>query len=613
MRRNISFLFFAVFLLLVPGAVAQVVSIPEPPEVSVPETSEKEKEKNEKAEKVKALALEALRETAREIETLRTPENRISLAADLVGIMWAHDRDEAKEMFQVLTNSFIQLFTTYSTQLNAVGYDGANDDYLPFFSGNDPKRRALQRMVQALTVRKNLANAAAAKDPLLALEFVNATATAVRGGVFAERVEASDLEIKTMIVERYGVKDGETARELGRRLLKDGFDESSLALLKLLHGSGSKEAEGFARDVFSAASRDVDGLKPNFSAHVSLLEYANSEPEDNGKPDNNPVVDKNTASSHAGSFARAVLREEDIDSDTANRYAAVVRPFSESQAERIVKKFEKVDRSISAKTLRLREQLEASEAEDAERRTAAAAAAGSGDEDGEDSELSIEGLGVGELSEQQALLKELSESGGEDITDEEKREIVSAARASADSAKMPMAKITILTATAVTLKKLGDEELAKELVSEAAGELASNPRHFIDFLSIWAFAGGVVEISPDIAFAKLEDAVYRINEVINSGITIAEFIDVDENIVQDGEVLVGAFAGGMTSGITGMLLGGDRTITGLAEADFRRTKAIADKFDRPEIRIMAKTLVIGVVLGEKDPDAAGGLDLITGF
>lgn len=572
-------------------------------------TIERSKEESEKelAKKAKTreLALQMLRETARDIESLRTPENRISMSADLAGIMWTHDPDEAKEMFRVLTNSFIQLFTDYSSRLNSVGWESGDEwDYSDSESG-----KAARRMVKAFTVRENLARAAAERDPLMALDFVTITSTAVRGGVFAERVEESDTRLKILIVDRYAARETETAREIGRRLLKEGFDEAAISLLRQLRAKDAKEGAEFAAEVFSAAGRDLDHLEPNFGAQASLLRFVNEDNESEGSDGGGTeLIGRDTVRSHADSFGRAVLRQETLDTDAANGYAMSIRPFSPGLADRIEKKFTEEDESVSPETARLLKLLEKSRESDLARMAPPPPPAGvamttEGTEDEFDGE---------EPSEQEMLLEELAGLKKDGMTDEAKQAIISKARTAADGAKNPMEKIGIMTAAALTMKNLGEDELAMEVMNEASGFVTSNPKNYMDFLNVWILSGGLVQVAPERAFGRLEDAIFRINDVINAGITIAEFIDTNDDIVQDGELLIGAFAGGMTANLSRSLPQAGSVLVGLADADFARTKALADRFDRPEIRVLAKTMILAVVLAEDDGEPKEGIEFLTG-
>ena len=91
----------------------------------------------------------------------------------------------------------------------------------------------------------------------------------------------------------------------------------------------------------------------------------------------------------------------------------------------------------------------------------------------------------------------------------------------------------------------------------------------------------------------------RLNDTITGVVRIAEFLDVSGEIVDDGEVQVGAFGGSMTREITRGLGVVDGTLRSLAKADMAKTKALTNRFDRPEVRVLAKMLVLRAIMGEK--------------
>ena len=112
-------------------------------------------------------------------------------------------------------------------------------------------------------------------------------------------------------------------------------------------------------------------------------------------------------------------------------------------------------------------------------------------------------------------------------------------------------------------------------------------------------ASGYAEADPDKAFPLLEETIGRANETLAAFVKVGEFIDVAEEMIQDGEVQVGVFGGQMIRGLTSELGMADATITVLAKADFVKTKSLANRFDRPEIRVLAKMMVLRAVLSPK--------------
>jgi hypothetical protein len=110
---------------------------------------------------------------------------------------------------------------------------------------------------------------------------------------------------------------------------------------------------------------------------------------------------------------------------------------------------------------------------------------------------------------------------------------------------------------------------------------------------------GYAESDPDKAFPILESAIGRANELISAFVKVGEFIDVTEEMISDGEAQVGAFGGGMIRGLSKELGVAEATIGTLTTADFAKTKALTNRFERPEVRILAKVLVLRSALGKK--------------
>jgi len=130
------------------------------------------------------------------------------------------------------------------------------------------------------------------------------------------------------------------------------------------------------------------------------------------------------------------------------------------------------------------------------------------------------------------------------------------------------------------------------------------PKNYQDFLLTWMLASGYANSDPDKAFPILEETIGRANDTLAAFVKVGEFVDVAEEMIQDGEVQVGAFGGQMVRGLTGELGMADATIQILAKADFVKTKNLTNRFDRAEIRVLAKMMVLRAVLNPKDPSKA---------
>jgi hypothetical protein len=205
-------------------------------------------------------------------------------------------------------------------------------------------------------------------------------------------------------------------------------------------------------------------------------------------------------------------------------------------------------------------------------------------------------------------MAEVASLGDKELPDEERARIVEKAREILAKTPGRDKKIMGLSMLAAQVRRAGDADLASEIMRDAEQLVNPQPKTYQDFLYTWILAAGYAEADPERAFPILEDAVFRANELISAFVRVAEFIDVGEQVVVEGEFQVGAFGGGMIRQMTAGLGMADGTLKTLVNADFDKTKAVASRFDRPEIRVLAKMMVLRSVLGEKSDDPAGAVN-----
>jgi hypothetical protein len=208
-----------------------------------------------------------------------------------------------------------------------------------------------------------------------------------------------------------------------------------------------------------------------------------------------------------------------------------------------------------------------------------------------------------EQNAQKQLMESLQNLGTKQLSKEEREKIVGQARKTIASIKDPNQKMFALSALALQVKTLGDKELAVQIMDEAGSSVNLQPKNYVEFMQIWMLAGGYAQIDANKAFPLLEDAIFRLNDTISAFIKVGEFIDVGGDIIEDGEVQVGGFGGAMKTDLLRSLGGADETVRSLAKADFARTKDLTNKFERTEVRILAKMIVLRVLFNDKKETA----------
>ena len=133
-------------------------------------------------------------------------------------------------------------------------------------------------------------------------------------------------------------------------------------------------------------------------------------------------------------------------------------------------------------------------------------------------------------------------------------------------------------------------------MQEAQSMSPANPKTYVDMLLVWSIVSGYSAVEPDRAFPILDDAIVRLNDTISALVKVGEFIDVGGEMIDDGEIRVGTIGGGMGKQILGSLgqFSGP-TIGNLAMADFEKLRNSVNRFDRPEVRVLAKALILRAV------------------
>jgi hypothetical protein len=194
------------------------------------------------------------------------------------------------------------------------------------------------------------------------------------------------------------------------------------------------------------------------------------------------------------------------------------------------------------------------------------------------------------------LMGDIKDLGSKPLPKEERDKIVAQSRKIIAESPGKDKRVTALTLLATQVAQAGDKELASEIMRDAERFVNPQPKNYQDFMMSWVLASGYAETDPDKAFPLLDSTILRANDTISAFIKVGEFIDLQNEMVDDGEVQVGMFGGSMIRGFTSELGLANNTVRALAMADFQKTVNLTNTFDRTETRVLAKMLVLRSVL-----------------
>lgn len=582
--------FFAIILLLANIANAQIAI---------------KKNPTEDAEKLKKEAVIFLRETMADASNLRTLENRISFAAEMASLMWFHDEKEARSMYAAAIGDFKELLLQYDARLNSLGTETDSEGFSGGMFGDTGERSRLTRRFQtAMQVRQQMAMSIAEHDADLAFGFYYESLGTISNVEFRKQMESRDTYFEHQLMTQVAQSNAGKAAQFGKKSLEKGVNYQHLDLLKKIYEKDTEKGIDFGAALLSKMKSDEMKSSNLYIAH-SLLNYGSeildTQKKESGKK---PVYTQQELRDLAELLAQGVLKSGSDEDESGIQYLPAIEKYAPSRAAQI--RARSVGRNSNSNSSGYGINTVAGDTP-----FPSGYGNGSGMNSNSNTNSNRYQKEIDERAKDEALLKMGVESlGSTALPKEEREKIIDQARKILMRTPGRDKKIMGLSMLAKQVSRAGDRELAAEIMKDAQNLINPQPKNYQDYMLTWMLAAGYAEADPEKAFPLLEDTILRANETISAFVKVGEFIDAPGEMIQDGEVQIGAFGGSMVRGLTSELGMADSTLRSLARADFTKIKNLTSRFERTEVRILAKMMILRAVLGEKkeaksDEDAIG--------
>ena len=542
-----------------------------------------EKQPSEDKDKQRKEAVAFLREAIADVTTMRSLENRISFTSEMAGLMWFHDEKEARAMFTNVISDFRHLLLQYDGQMNEMEIDPGEmtGHFGGFLSGNkSDSARLMRRFTAALSVRQQIAMSIAEHDADLAFGFYNESMGAISSVEFRKQLEGRDTFFEYQLAAQIAEHSAAKGLHFAKKMLDDGVNYQHIELLKKLY---AKDAEKGAELAEAMLSKLKDG-KANLDEQYilsSFLTFAGDTFENSKKEGGKKAaLNREQLRELADILGRAMLERADEEFFDLT-YIDKVEKYAPSRASQVKAKFKGKPNAHAANTNAGFNMVD----------IPAPAATNANIVDAKRQEE--------QEKAEKALMEDVLKVGTKELPKEERERIIGQARKILAQTPGRDKKITGLSMLAAQVSRAGDKELAAEIMKDAAALVSPSPKSYEDYLYTWMLTMGYAEADPDRAFALLEDTIGRANQTIEAFVKVGEFFDVAEEMIRDGEVQVGAFGGQMVRDLTRELGVAESTIGFLVDRDFVKTKNLTNRFDRLEVRIMAKMMVLRAALSAK--------------
>ncbi len=555
-------------------------------------------------QELKQKALGLLEDVIKDSELFRHAENRLRVRAAAANVLWDHDQARARLLFKEVMAGLADLLNNQE-------------------AGDESEQ---SRMLQGpRSLRRELLQTLAQRDPRLARELLRTTRAqdadgrARRGDVLADR--PLELSLAAQIAEN----DPDQALEIAQETLDGGLSYELPGVLTALQAKDPAAASKLASQIVARLRTeklaDSDVAK---SVAVSLLRLAIQIPDDPKAPKSaQPLLDQQAMHELIEKLAAEALRTNSTSPEllgVLNEMMPAVEKYAPARAAQVRRKVEQSDGAvveapqvIPAAGVDWNSYQSVIEKGSADEILAAAADAPEGLREALYQNAAVKVMQGGDTArarqiinehvknpeQRKAMLAELDDqaafSAAQQGNVEQARKLIATLRTSEE-------RVLALVQLAEGATTKGDKGLALALLDEAREMSSARAKNAKQLLAQLAVARAYGSLDASRSLAILEPAVDQLNELLAAGVVLGSFFA--EELVQDDEIMMEPLTA-VSNEIFNSYVG-DFGL--LARADFERTRALANRFQRPEIRTIARLLVAQSVLSSKQtqPSRLGG-------
>jgi hypothetical protein len=602
-------------LLLICFSVTLLIASPTAAQTDDKEKAQKELERRQELER-KTLAL--LDEIATQALSLKLPENRSLVLANVADLLWTHDEKRARSLFWDALNNLaspISQAEDDSTVRDSTSKDSktnestAKDSATRRFTKDEAQ--SLNQYFAMFQLRQEFLRKVAQRDPQLALDMLRAT----RLSPPAQPVPANyhlpnESDLEQEIANEAAARDPKRALQIARESLSKGFTFQLLGFLFRLNQQSPETAAEFAGDVIDKLqTADVGTDIAAWWTAIGLLRSART-PQD--VPAENPAVPGSNRLKLSDDQRRELVEivTNAILSASANPnfLSAIsgvmpdVEQFAPDRAAKVKMKLAVVNRSLTIESRfggkydalvskATPEELlrAAAGADDSQRDALFQAAVSKAVIQGKANDLREFIRSEVEEQSQRNRLNDLLDTDqmGWDVAHGDTESL----QKLLPSIRLKEKRAEAMAQMAILLEKRGEHDEALKLLDEAQAlvKVDFQSQTQSDALMMVLLACSLVD--PPRAFAAIEPIVDRANDSVAKLVLLDKV--VKSGVVKRGEIIL-QHPGVISLDFAIFKYG--RGVVALANADFNRTKAAADRLQRNELRIMARLLIAQALL-----------------
>lgn len=555
---------------------------------------------------LKQNALKLLSAVAREAQQFNLPENRVRARTIVADLLWEHDEQAARTVFQHALGELQNLLA---------GVNLPEDKVLT----SSERGEQYARRYKLADLRRDLILSLAIRDAATAVKALGALK--VKKFEDGDPLDAGELELQ--VAAEIAKKDADKAYALVKaRFAAEGATHRFIQSLKDLHGRDSKLAARAARDVLariknskirsesggeneSEEAAETNRTEKTVSFWQAAL-FVNTASELNRRAARDkekktlPLLAENEMKELVNFIAAAFLTAPDWKNFGISQVMPEIIEHAPAQAQRIRQKVgakgsQQIDNTLESSAF-----YTALGEKNAEEMAKFAETAAPEKRDTYYAEAVSKALDEKEPEKAQAFAARIKDRKNYAYLFERIETALPLARARRGDqneirkilagVKTDDERVAVLIEFAAALVAKSDRETAKELLEEALQTIPAALKRQTDLEMSAKVAAVYSAVAPEPAFLMVEGGIAQMNGIIGAGIRLGEFYRFDSSEIDELDFDSMSKQALLNAPQSAALL------KNLAAADFERAVRLADKFERPEVRLFVRLRIVQSLL-----------------
>src|SRR6266849_3508209 len=573
-------------------------------QVDEKDKAQKEAEKRQELER-KTLGL--LDEIVAGAWSLKLPENRSFVLAATADSIWLHDEKRARNLFWEALNSLN--LPASSAPEDSTAKDSTSKGATAKITASD-KAQVQNRYYATFATRQEFLRKVARRDPQLALDMLRTTHQLPPPRIDPTFRLPDETDLEQEIANEAVERDPKRALQIARESLAKGLTFELMNLLYRLNQQSQEAGTEFAGDLIVKLQTTNVAVDPQaWWLAIDLLRFARV-PQARSSEKESPQASMRQLK--LSDDQRRELVETLTDAALSVSVKANVLPslsevmpeieaFAPDRVAKLKAKMADINRTLNKNQQDSNIYNSLFESGTPEEMIKAAAKVGDDTRDSLYREAIMKAVMTGKAD----ALREFINNQIEDVSrrksliDSLDGEQISAATYQGKTEELqkllPLIRLKEVRARAmaelaILLEKKGEHEEAVKLLDDAQALVKVDLKSNTQSNALLAFMLAYALVEPAKAFAIIEPIVDRANDDISQLLLLDKI--VKSGATKNGEIVM------TQPGIPfdfEMLKYGPGVVA-LANADFGRTKALADRFQRPELRILARLMLAQSIL-----------------